>query len=525
MVKLVNNVVKAFFAVILSFIVFGLSYKLLNVPLHNESIAVISGIILILILAIFFVCTANPMEKWYTRIGKSIGSLSAGKLAIILGAVCLITKIALVLFFNADSNQHNDIKMYISFANQIINNGVVTENADYAAAFSYTLVYGLLLSPIALISGTNPLGYAIALSVTTSIVMVLLFDILRKYAGKVTAFVGILIYNLLPMGLFQTQVVIHETALLFFHILALWIIIKVFDEKFHLAVKILLCLLAGLLAAVGAAVNAAGKVILIALAIFSITRICANKITRDNITKSLVLILSVLILFAACFSFCEWFPEACEDYFVSESQTTDTSNRIPYGWGLYLGSNYETHGSWNQEDRETYDKYLEFDTQEDAYEYQRNLIIDRLSQYKEQPLKLPVHLFNKLLTLWSPFFPYNSLPHSPGYQTLIFAGGGIIQKALFCITYLGFVLFYLMSLIGLYNKKFNKSKSLSPMLHFMLVTVGVTLVLLLFEVASKYSSHMQILLFGIGIINFRSFRDNLKTIRNRFSKKAPALKN
>ena len=519
MVKIINSTVKFIFTLLLGLIVFGLSYKLVFFLINSPIISLLVAVITLVAITALFVFSATNFEKLYKNISNKLSSISTLKLAIALGVVCLVTKIGLSLIFNADSNLHSDMKMYISFADQISHQGVITENTGYASTFSYTLVYGLLLSPVGLICGSNPLGYAIALSVLTSIVMVLFFDILRKYAGNTTAFVGLLIYNLLPMGLFQTQVVIHETTLMFFHILAFWILQKVFHNKYKCITNAVLCVLAATLATLGSTINAAGRVILISLAIYSIAKVLSVKITKANAIKVIVFILCILLVFFICFEMCKWIPKACKNTFVAVNQKSDTVKRIPYGWALYVGSNYETHGTWNQTDAQTYDKYLEFEVKEDAYEYQRNLLEERFSEYKEQPLKIPAHLIQKTWTLWSPYFPYSAVPDSPGYQSLLYSFGGLFQKALFSINHLGYIVIYLIALLGMFNKKYNEEKRNSPMLHFMMVPLGVTAALLLFEVAPKYSSHMHILLFAIAIFNFAAFRDNISGIRKRIFKK------
>lgn len=363
------------------------------------------------------------------------------------------------------------------------------------------------------------MGYAIILSVLVSVVMVLLFDILRRYAGNTTAFAGLLVYNLLPMGLFQTQVVIHETPLLFFHVLTFWLLEKVLNNKYKIITNILLCTLICVLASVGGSVNAAGRVVIVSFAIYAIAKLLPKKLTKENLVKTIALILCVFMLLGVCYMATKYIPKACRSTFVAVDQSEDKAKRLPYGWALYLGSNYETHGSWNETDSTTYDMYLEYETQEEAYEYQRNLLNERLSQYKENPLKIPSHLIQKVWLLWSPYFSYSAVPDSPGYQNLLYSYGGIFQKGLFAINYLGFIMFYFMALIGMYNKKTNEKRYNTPVLHFMMVPLGVTAALILFEVAPKYSSHMQILLFCVGIINFSTFRLNISAIRSKLCKK------
>ena len=103
--------------------------------------------------------------------------------------------------------------------------------------------------------------------------------------------------------------------------------------------------------------------------------------------------------------------------------------------------------------------------------------------------------------------------------------GGIGRLAMLGITYLAYVIFYLMTLIGVYNKKERAKKEKSPILHFMMVPVGLTLALILFEALAKYSSHAHILIFAVGILNFSSFRANMSAIREKLLPKSKKLAN
>ena len=71
-------------------------------------------------------------------------------------------------------------------------------------------------------------------------ITILLFDIIRPYVGKNKAFLGLLIFNVLPVGLFETQLLVHETALLFFYVLSLWVLLKAINGKFNIFIKILM---------------------------------------------------------------------------------------------------------------------------------------------------------------------------------------------------------------------------------------------------------------------------------------------
>ncbi len=518
MIRFINNVTKSLFFALMGLIVVGLSSRMIQTFFKNKFVSFAGGVFITFAVLFLLIIFHNRIVSFLKKASDLFSGCSTKKLTLILGTVCLVTKLAFVLLFNCDSNLHADMSKYISFANQIGNNGIVTQDASYASTFSYTLVYGVLLSPLGKIFGTNSLGYSIFLTFTTTVVMILLFDILRKYVDKTTSFLGIVVYNLLPPGLFQTQVVIHETALLFFHILSLWLILKSFDSTKNIIIRILLGVVAFALIIIGAAVNAAGRIVLVSYAIVIIAKLFTNKSSRSVILKIILPSLCVILLTFSGLKICTFIQKSCVRTFVETPPQVSKGYRLPYGWSLYLGSNFETSGGWNEEDSTIYDKYHEYNNKEDALEYQRNLVKNRFSEYLRNPIKIPIHFFNKISALWAPYFPYSSVPTSPGYQGLIFSFGGLFQKALFMISYIGYIFVYSISMVGVFNKKRNDSKKYNPTLHFMLVPLGFTAALILFEVMPKYSSHMAIILFATAIINLPAFIDNVKMLRCKFTK-------
>ena len=166
--------------------------------------------------------------------------------------------------------------MYRSFAEQFAQSGMITEHATYAFEYRYTAMYGLILSPFAKIFGADTKVFTTALSVMNSLAVVLLFDITKKYAGKELSFACLLIYCALPFGLLQTQLLTHENGLLFFHILALWLFMNAFDNRYNIAKQIVFMLMSSVVLSVGASINAAGRVMIVSFVIFAFVKIFEN---------------------------------------------------------------------------------------------------------------------------------------------------------------------------------------------------------------------------------------------------------
>ncbi|MBQ4569372.1 MAG: hypothetical protein IJA62_04895 [Ruminococcus sp.] len=530
MTRFIHNTVYAFFFVLMGIITYSLSRTFISTFFNYAWYTYILAALMIAGIFGLFILFFKRFDNLCKSVSSSVSRLSVCKLAVILGVVCLVTKVALIFVFNSDCNVHIDMGKYISFADQISHNGIVTEHCDYATYHSYTLVYGVFLSPIGYFFGTNSLAYEVFLAVLMTALMVLLFDILQKYAGKVTSFVGILAYNLIPMGLMQPQVVVHETPLLFFHVLALWLLLKIFDNKYKPITKVIFAIICAVSITIGTCLNVAGKVIMISFAIFSFVRIISAENKTSSIKKVIAKkgaqILAVALTFVVCLSMCNTITSACVDRFVANPPENNfKEKKISMGWGLYVGSNYETFGTISGKDKEVYNKYKEMDDVKDAKEYQLDLIKERYSYLLSSPKRIITLIYKKLAVLWSPYFAFRGNPESPGYQAFASMAGGIGRLAMLGITYLAYVIFYLMTLIGVYNKKERAKKEKSPILHFMMVPVGLTLALILFEALAKYSSHAHILIFAVGILNFSSFRANMSAIREKLLPKSKKLAN
>ncbi|MGN1131419.1 MAG: hypothetical protein ACI4RL_00825, partial [Ruminococcus sp.] len=297
---------------------------------------------------------------------------------------------------------------------------------------------------------------------------------------------------------------IHENALIFFYILSFWLLQKALDGDCRLAIRIVLICLSAVLIAFGNKINQGGTVVIISYCIYAVAIILKNGIKFNNLLKVFAILLCYVVAFFGISNLCNLYVNNVVD--KSSNQIVDQEKyALPLGWGLYLGANYEESGVWNLEDAENYKKYQEFDNEKDAVEYQTRLINERLQIYKDSPLLVFPHFFNKLQALWcKPFLPF-SYEQGNSLNDFVLSGwGGIINKIFICLSYITFILLCTIILFSVKSSK--KTKDIyCPVIQFELMIIGITAALILFEVTPKYVSYLQIILFCIALFNVKYF--------------------
>ncbi|MBK6087613.1 glycosyltransferase family 39 protein [Ruminococcus difficilis] len=500
---------------------------LASVVCFSETIS--TGVIKYILIAIIligitlFVMFGERIFNKLRSLLRKISSISVGKMALFLFLFVVISKIFFVFLFNNDADKTIDMRLYKSFATQIANNGIITENTVPASMYKYQVIYGLFLSPVVKIFGNDSRALTAYLSILFAIAVVLLFDIIRVYTGKTKAFVGLLLFNILPVGLFETQLLIHETPLLFFYILSFWLLLKSLNHNYHIVLRLITLLLSAILIAFGNKINQGGTVVIISYCIFALALFCKDRITA----KRVIWFLTTVCCYALCFVVISGICTSYVNSVVKPSETDSvliehsTENRLTLGWGLYLGTNIEHAGHWNKEDHETYQKYTEFDNQEDALDYQKEIINERVQVFVDKPWIIPGHLFRKIKGLWGGLFLPFAYEEGNSINSFVLHGlHGLIYKAICAIGYLSFIL---LCTVILFSHKRHKNCDInsfySPISQFKMMIIGLTSVLFLFEVMPKYVSHMQIVMFTIGIICVDGFIDNSKRIHDRVLRK------
>lgn len=521
MTKFIVKTVNIVFVVMLTVIIFSMGMVMGELMLSDWA-AFGFGVALVAFLAAFLLLLRKPLMKRGKWIYDFLSNVSERELAVFLFLFVAVTKIAFVFIFDNDMSSHVDFGKYKSFAQQFAEGGRILKSTGYAFKYKYTVIYGLVLSPFAKLFGTDTKVFTCAISVMNAIAMVLLFDILKRYVGKEKAFFMTFLYSVVPMGLFQTQILTHENGLFFFHILAIWIYLKAFDKKNKTVLQIVYVLLSCCVLAVGKSVNASGRVLFISFGIYAVAKIFENGFDKKKLTKIGCVLLVLFVTYSGSAKLVDHIVVKTVE--GAESMQND-SKRLPYGWAVYLGLNSEWNGLWNYWDYKTYEKYNKIEDKEEALQYQRDLIKNRFQEYIDSPLKMPIHLFRKVRVLWGEQtlpFGYelgNAVNHFMyrGYKGAVFRTVTIINR-------LSFMSVYIMLLFAMIKELKKKTYEVTPALHFKMAIIGVTLALLMFEVTPKYATHLQVFYFCLLAMSLDSFFGfELPRFKKNANKNAKAL--
>lgn len=502
MVRLIKKTVDVVFVLLLALILLAMGISLAETVFDGWLASVVGLIILAAVFA-FLLLFKEKIRIFGKYIYKYLSEISECKLALFLGLFSAATKILCVFLFDNNADLHPDMAMYRSFAEQFANSGKITEFAGYAFEFKYTAIYGFILSPLAKIFGADTKVFTVALSVMNSLSVVMLFDIVKKYTGKEISFLALFVYCVSPFGMLQTQLLTHENGLLFFHIFALWLFLKAFDNKKNMALQIIWLLFSSLVLSIGKSINAAGRVFVISFAIYAFVKIFENGFNKKNFARFLCVALSLIVFFAGASVVTNVLVQ--KNVAQAEIMQKDLK-KLPYGWVLYLGANYEQSGLWNQEDLDVYSKYKDIENKDEAIDYQKQLIKERVQFFIDSPSKIPVHFFNKLKVLWgSQLLPFAYEIGNSINDFALRGAGGIINKGCILFNGLLFIVAYSVIFMSKISELKKKTSFVTPSLHFQMSIIGVTVVLLLFEVTPKYATHMHILLFCLLAMSVKSF--------------------
>ncbi len=493
MTRFINRTVDVVFLILLALIVLAMAVSL-AAKVFYEDVAYVVGIGLLAAAFAVVYFGKSRIKRMAGSLKRRLEPIPAWKLALFLGLFSAVTKIFLVFLFDNNADLHSDMSMYRSFAEQYAQFGKITEGAEYAYRYPYTAVFGLVLSPFAKIFGADTKTLTVALSVLHSVAMVLLFDMLKQYVKKEIAFSVLLLYCASPFGLLQTQLLLHENGLFFFHVVAFWLFERAFRENTHWLCQLLLVFAAAAVLSVGKAINAAGEIFFISFGIFVVAKCVTKKI---DVRRLIALVSTIAILFACYSAGNEMTDSVRMDAKKAAGEIKGAGYSYPYGWSLYVGMNYESSGLWTEEDRATYHQYKTFASKEESYEYQKGLLSQRFEMYEEDPVKIPVHFFNKVKVLWgNQLLPFGyELGNAIG-DFVLNGMRGLINKACVVVNNGVFLLIYIVMLIAQWKKRKLKGNEVRPDLHFRMAIIGVTLALLLFEVTPKYVSHLHICFFA-----------------------------
>ena len=233
-----------------------------------------------------------------------------------------------------------------------------------------------------------------------------------------------------------------------------------------------------------------------------------KKITLKNVIKFVFILLSISVCLGVNTKLCE----LAKDRYIDKTMAEDVksnSDVLPFGfgWGLYVGFDYDSNGTITASDADEY--YKEFDNELDEKNYRLQLIQNRIENCAENPIKLINHFLNKLKILWgTPFLPFAYEQGNSINEFVLKGAGGLFNKIFNLESMFAFLIVYFMTFISSFKISFKKNRDKYLNLYFKLVIIGLTLIFLFVEVTPKYTSHLPILMLAILILQIQNYNRN-----------------
>lgn len=509
-----NNAICIMFEVLAVWILFSRMTFFTNKSSDNTFIRIVIFVGLLVSFAVILFL-AGKFKAIYHNIKKAIANLSCGKMIFIIVAVGLVTKLSLLFILQIDSQQHGDFAKYWSFIQQLTNSNEITEDIEYAIRFPYTLIYATVFIPFTKIFGVSSILITnIYLVILFTVGSVLLFDTVKYHKGKNYAFVTAMLWICMPLGMIEPLLLVHENALVFFHILAIWLFFRVLPACKNKILKLICLLATAFVISYAAIINQFAYISIIAFIIICFIKLFKSK-SRLKAFVSFVLVFVVL----ACSSvLCNVARNTyVENVVKGELTGAVATHELPFAWVLYVGASYEYAGSWNTEDFNTFIKYREIESVDEAKEYQIKIIKERYIDFLNHPAKLAKHLNNKMEVLNYPFSPINYDAGSKVNDFIMHGLNGHIQDARMAVyslinVYVG------LALVLTFRKRSEYDGHSSLPVYLMLFVIGNFMIMLLVETMPKYSSHLLFVYTTLISLGMNNIKHNINSFNDKIAK-------
>lgn len=302
--------------------------------------------------------------------------------------VTALTRLAWLFFFR-EINLGSDFALYMDTASAVLHTGDIPHGSEWYMAYApYVVGYAVYLSLVMRVFGEGLAAAQGANLVLSSLCAVLLYLIGKKIVGKPEA--GLAAaggWALLPAAAAMTSFPSTELPFITLMLAAIYAGLRVFDHRPGVRWLALAC--------------AAGAVILMnefrPLGLVVVIAFCAAALIGlgGTLKARAVRGLGALALALVYLAGSAWLSG------VKEAVIGREIARNPFGFGLFLGLNYETNGTWNEEDAEYTGRANLMD--QNVQEFQSDMTALALERLQESGRlgRLPRLFFRKVCIFWS----------------------------------------------------------------------------------------------------------------------------
>lgn len=422
--------------------------------------------ILAILLGLFVYFFKDRVKKLLDEIFSFLNKKSEKELLLYIILIAVILKVIAYVFFFFDSTLGGgDITIYANIAERIVQNGFdsVKDEIYYLAGM------GMHLAIFKYVGIPSHVGVFLAFLLGTIVNYYSFKDIM----GKEKSFLTILFYLLMPSTSLLTFCCTHELFVYLYFSIILFVLNKFFKEK-EIKKIIMFGILLWIFISLNQTVSPIGKIWYIVLVLIVL-------LTNTEMIKK-VLLIGVLVL---TFITGNLTSTGNEDNYISQLNNVEQ---------LLIGANVESGGHHTDgRGKDAAREYWEKQGVELTYE---NLLEGELGALKETYLHLLTHpgdliklLSNKFFTAWSGDVYSVELGH---------AFGGYGDIAYYAMLFISSIIYLFVMCVGVFFYKREEDESICS-LNYKMVLLGIVAVLLVVEIANKYSCYMTMFIYFIAL--------------------------
>ena len=427
-----------------------------------------------------------PTSYFYTLAEK----IKRYKVAYVFTAILLThftIRVLSIFCVQIDYTQFSDPSTYVVSADELARNGVITQWASYFYQASHLFWFAVFLFPAVSCFGASNTAISVYLALVSTLSSGFIGATLYKKGGRLTAYLFMLIYALLPNAVISTDYITHEHAFLFFLSLFIWLRFGIMQTKGIGSVAYwALEIISTWILILGSMVNGLGLVAIIAVLIMYGLQFCQGKF-RSASAKAIILILLMLLT-----------HQVGNQFHVARSQLTEFPDRTEqYKWVLYTGANFDTMGHYSAQDEQIFfDRCKETGMPHERVAlYHNQLLAERYQALFSHPSVWGKHYTHKIVEILGAFT--HSVSLATDFSKNCIFHHSVIRLIMKVMMYTEAFAWGILALFILLYARCPKD---DLYLWSSLFLTGSTMLFLLTEISSKYTISFQPILYLFLII-------------------------
>lgn len=236
----------------------------------------------------------------------------------------------------------NDFNTYHIFATAFAEGNFI--GGSYISLFPHYIGYPAFLAPFYKIFGASTTVATVLNVVLSCGISLLIYNIGFKLYGKKCGFIGALIWALWPSQIFYTALVSTEITFTFLMLLCIYFFMRILENKkgiFSVSIKFFLL---GIICSVSNIIRPIGQVVLIAICLYYFVFVVEHIKVKNSVFSKFIFLALLLTGYLITSTFIS---------FATSKAIGREIAKYPFGFNIYVGSNYESNGTWNAADANT----------------------------------------------------------------------------------------------------------------------------------------------------------------------------